>query len=272
MKKIIIPFSGEHFSEGAFSFANELNMLTPILLTGVFLPELEYARLFFFPMSYAAPAFVPVFENVDEAAIENNVERFEQYCLKNSIEYRTHKNLFEFALKELTKETRFSDAMIIGEAKFFKDEDFGTGEYLKEALHNTECPVIIVPEAFRFPSTIILTYDGSESSVYSIRQFAAIFPELCNKKTILLYIEENKKTLPDKILIEELAARHFSDLTITTMAEGEKKHINDWVKEQESPMIVSGSFGRSGLSELFRTSFAMDVIKKGLASVFIAHH
>lgn len=271
MKKIIIPFSGEHFSRGAFDFAGELNALQPILLTGVFLPEVDYARFLFFPTSYAAPAYVPLFENADDEAIADNVERFKQFCLTNTIEYRVHENLYEFAIKELTKETRFADAMILGASKFFKVQGGGTNEYLKDALHVAECPVVIVPEEFTFPDTIMLAYDGSESSVYSIRQFASTFPELCSRKTLLFHIEEKKKQLPDKILIEELVARHFSDLTITSIASESMATVSNLMREQQNPMLVSGSFGRSGLSVLFRKNFVMDVIEQGLGPVFVAH-
>jgi hypothetical protein len=37
MKKILLAFDGEHFSEGAFEFASSLNRKERILLTGVFL-------------------------------------------------------------------------------------------------------------------------------------------------------------------------------------------------------------------------------------------
>jgi len=282
MKKIIIPFSGEHFSEGAFSFASALNSLKPILLTGIFLPEVDYAQFFFFPESNSTPVFVPLLEHFDEQGIENNVKKFSENCQKSFIEYSVHKNLYDFAIPNLTKETRFADAMIIGVEKFFREApEKGTDEYLKDTLHNTECPVFIVPEKFNFPSTIILAYDGSESSVFSIKQFACLLPELCDRKTILLHVgrkvdeetgvERQSETFPDKLLAQELAARHFKDLTITTIYQKKDGSIADWLKGQDNPLVVSGSFGRSGLSEFFRKNFVLHVIKKGLVPAFIAH-
>ena len=49
-------------------------------------------------------------------------------------------------------------------------------EYLKDALHASECPVLVVPEKFDFPESNILAFDGSESSVYAIKQFVYMFP------------------------------------------------------------------------------------------------
>jgi len=38
MKKIILVFDGIHYSKGAFDFARELNELSPVFITAVFVP------------------------------------------------------------------------------------------------------------------------------------------------------------------------------------------------------------------------------------------
>ena len=45
MKKIILISDGRNFSDAAFEFAKRLNELQPILLTGIFLPQTDYATL-----------------------------------------------------------------------------------------------------------------------------------------------------------------------------------------------------------------------------------
>lgn len=272
MKKVIIPFSGGQFSKGAISFANKLHSIKPILLTGIFLPAVDYATLVFFPTAFAAPAFLPTLADYNEEEIDNNVEDFANYCQKNGIEYRVHKDLYNAAIPELAKETRFADLMIVGSETFYKGGAFyGSNEYLKDALHETECPVLIVPEEFTFPSHIVLTYDGSESSVFAIKQFALLFPELCNSKTILVYTGTDREKIPDQILIEELAARHFKDLTITKVTANHNKEVSKWLSLNSNSIVVSGSFGRSQLSEFFKESFIMDQIKLYKTPVFIAH-
>ncbi len=272
MKKIIIPFDGGHFSKGAFSFASSLHEIKPILLIGVFLPEADYARFLFFPTSFAAPAFIAGVEDFEEEEVNNNVEKFAELCQKNLIEYRVHKDLFDSSIPQLSKETRFADLMIIGSETFYTNGIIeGTKEYLKDALHGTECPVVIVPEKFNFPSKIILAYDGSESSVFAIKQFALLFPELCNLKTNLVYGGDEEDNIPDQVLIEELAARHFTNLTITKLSSDNKNDIPNWFYWQKDSMLVSGSFGRSGLSKLFIKSFVIDIIKEYKTPVYIAH-
>lgn len=272
MKKVIIPFDGGNFSKGAISFVNDLHSIKQLLLTGVFLPAVDYARLFFFPTAFSAPAYVPMSENFNEDEVEKSIEQFAQYCQRNQIEYRVHKDLYDSAIPQLTKETRFADLMVIGSETFYKSGiTYGSNEYLKDALHETECPVIVVPEEFNFPAHIVLAYDGSASSVFAMKQFALLFPELCNRKTILVYAGDGKHKIPDQVLIEELAARHFRDLTITKLTADHKNEINNWFYLNRNSIVVSGSFGRSGVSELFKKSFIMELIREYQTPVFIAH-
>ncbi len=116
-----------------------------------------------------------------------------------------------------------------------------------------------------------MAFDGSVSSVFAIRQFASLFPELCNRKAILVYVGDQEHSIPDQILIEELAARHFKDLTITKLTSRSKDDLNKWFPLNRDSLVISGSFGRSGLSELFKKSFIMDLIKQYKTPVFIAH-
>lgn len=273
MKKIIIPFDGGHFSKGAFSFINSLHQMQPILLTGVFLPEVDYARYFFFPTAFAAPVYLPMMEGYEEEEVESNVEQFALLCQKNFIEYRVHKDLYGSSIPQLSKETRFADLMVIGSETFYTSGlTNGSDEYMKDALHTTECPVIIVPEKFDFPSHIILAYDGSASSVFAIKQFSNLFPELCHLKTTLVYAGDDRHNIPDQVLIEELTARHFPNFTITKKITSKiKNDISDWFPRLKNSIIVSGSFGRSGISELFKKSFLIELIKEHSLPVFIAH-
>jgi len=272
MKKILLAFDGGHFSQGAFEFAKTLNERKRILLTGVFLPQVDYANLWSYSGGgMSGNTFIPLLEDEDAEAVEKNTRKFETLCIANGIEYRVHNDFSEFALSGLKRETRFADMLIIGGESFY--ESFGTGEpndYLKETLHGVECPVIVVPEDFAFPGNNILTYDGSDSSVYAIKQYAYLFPELANNKTLLVYIDHEDE-IPDRINIEELAARHFPNLTIMKLEIDPEKYFTTWLSEQKRGIVISGSFGRSSLSRVFKKSFITNVIKEHTLPVFVAH-
>ena len=269
MKKVIMPFDGENFSEGAFSFATNLNKTAPIVLTGIFLHQADYAR-FFLSNSYLTKNAMG--KNIEEEVIQRNIQQFIRLCEAHNIEYKIHEDLVDIAVPELTKETRFADLLIIGSEIFSKNiPENDSTIFLKNTLQHTECPVLIVPEKFYFPSQNILTYDGSPSSVFAIKQFSYLFPELCDNKTILVYAGENSEDIPGQINIEEFTASHFTNMAITVLNTGHKMNFNDWVIKHESPVLVSGSFGRSGLSSLFTKSFVINVIDAHQTIVFIAH-
>jgi hypothetical protein len=272
MKKIIIAFDGENFSEGAFEFALKLHELKPILLTGVFLPLTTFSNLWNYTAANGA-VYMPVMEERDTETVTKNIARFEKLCQHNGIDYRVHEDSENFSLQELRKESTFADLLILGSESFF--ESLGTetpNGYLQEALHDIKCPVLIVPEKFSFPKSIVLGYDGSEDAVYAIKQFAYLFPELCDREVLLVFASEDETDdFPDKILIEELAARHFSNLTLCKLDFNPKKFFGTWISVKESVLLVSGSYSRSALSQLFKKSFINEVISQHELPIFIAH-
>jgi len=272
MKKIILAFDGTNFSEGAFEFARRLNVLNPILLTGIFLPQAALSSLWSYADVGGGP-LVPLVEPVNATLINKNIAHFEELCRHHGIEYRVHKDFFDMVLPQLKKESRFADLLILGSEVFY--ENFGShlpNQYLEDAIHDVKCAVLLVPEKYDFPESILLAYDGSEESVYAIKQFSYLFPELCNKEALLVYANENiEEDFPDKVQIEELVARRFSKLTLTKLTVNPSKHFSGWVSEKKSAILVSGSYGRSGISQLFKKSFVKEVISDHRVPVFIAH-
>ncbi|OQP63870.1 hypothetical protein A3860_23330 [Niastella vici] len=273
MKKIILAFDGAHFSEGAFEFARKMNELSPILLTGVFLPQIDYSGLWGSSAGVHGGILMPLVEDDDVETVERSIGRFISLCQANGIDYRLHKDFSDFALPGLKKETRFADLLILGSESFYMN--IGINEpnsYLTEAIHDAECPVMVVPEQFEFPEKNILTYDGSESAVYAIKQFAYLFPELANNKTVLVYAKNNDEiAFPDEQYIEELCARHFPELTLFKLGLDPDKYFGLWSGEKQGAMIVSGAYGRSSFSMVFKKSFISDVIRDHKLPVFIAN-
>jgi nucleotide-binding universal stress UspA family protein len=274
MKKILLAFDGSNFSMGAFEFARKLNEIEPILATGAFVPQVDFANLW----SYAAASgagtnYIPLLEEDDAEFIQKNILLFEELCQKNGITYRVHEDFYLFALPELKRESRFADVIILSGELFYKGViESNQYDYLRDALRATESPVLIVPEHYQFPDNNILTYDGSEESVYAIKQFAYIFPELARNPTLLIYAQsEEGKDFPSKQDIIELASQHYKDLTFYKLEIDPKKYFSTWINERKGSILVSGSFGRSTFSQMLRKSFVRDIIKERKIPVFVAH-
>jgi nucleotide-binding universal stress UspA family protein len=272
MNKVLIAFDGGNFSEGAFNFALRWHEHKKFLLTAVFLSSVDYATFLGYPLGMNSTFLMDMAEE-DEKQTTKSIEHFKKICEVNNIDYRIHKDLGGKALSELARETRFADLLIIGSEKFYRNTDMDfPGEYLESVLHNAECPVLLVPENTEFPSRVILTYDGSASSVYAIKMFTYLFREMHSKFTTLVYASDKKETdIPYKVYIEEYAARHFNNLELFKLSVDPSKYFDEWTDIKEHSLVVAGSYGRSDVSETFKRSFITKIIAKHKLPVFIAH-
>jgi len=273
MRNIIIAFDGSQYSEGAMAFARQMNSAERISVTGLFLPQMIFANLWSYADSGSGSGFIPLIEADDSEQINKNILRFEQECKKYNIKSIVKKDFFDFAIPELQKETRFADIIIIGSESFYKHlGSEHSNEYLKDALHTSECPVVVVPESYRYPESNILAYDGSESSVFAIKQFMYLFPEFSELPTILVSLKlpgSNYAKNTDNI--RALVADHFSSLSFMNLELDAKKYFSTWISEKKGSILVCGAFSRSFLSQLFRQSFVEDVISEHKIPVFISH-
>jgi len=274
MKKILIAVAEDQLPEGAFEFIRQLNEINPVLVTGVFLRKVTYytepALSYYGGMG--VPPYSPEKETVVPEEINQQIKWFESSCQKNNIEYRVHNDTDDLIIHELEKETRFADLLIVSAEAFYNLSEATEPEgYLKAILHLAECPVLIVPKKFQFPENIIFAYDGSRSSVFAIKQFAYVLPELCKKEIVVAYEgKENQENIPDEILIHELTARHFDALSFLKL-DKDNFSLSSWIRERKGAMLVTGSYSRSGLSELFKKSFVAEIIRQHKFPVFIAH-
>ena len=269
MKKILLAFDGAHFSEGAFEFARRMNESEPVLVTGIFIPQVDYANLWSYANGSAGALFIPLVEDEDAERVKKNIEHFEKLCRKNDIEYRVHKDFYDFAIPELKRESRFADFLILGSESFYRSVGSNDlNEYLANALKVAECPVLVVPEQYDFPQNTILAYDGGDSSVFAIKQFSYLFPRFCDQPTLLVAALDQEDNLPDEKNIEELATLHFSDLSIQKLTIPPRKNFSTWLSERKATILVTGSFGRSFFSRLINFRYSSHIIDATSLSPF----
>ncbi|WP_343746963.1 universal stress protein [Chitinophaga sp.] len=266
MKKILLAIDDGHFPEGAFRFARTINEMEAITLCGVFLPELDFSE----DINYTS-VFIPLIENYAASSIQQSLQTFQDLCDQYNIHHIEHHDMKEDALKVLRKESLFADLLLLSSEKFYADLLYGPGGFLGSALHQSACPLVAVPENAAFPESVILTYDGSASSVFAIKSFAALFPKLCELKTMLLYGNAHDAPLPDASGIQELVQQHFPNVTTTAINTIPEKYFSTWLNDIPNPIVVSGAYGRSLLSRIFRRSFVEDTLRAHQVPVFIAH-
>lgn len=271
MKKVIIAFDGQHFPEGALRMAAWLNQQQDLLLTGVFLSSVDYREVIGFSgASMGMPIIPPPPAEAED--IGPSIARFKEFCRTQGMEFSVHRDTDLFALQQLTQETRFADLLILSSELFYENIDKDQpNEYLRRTLHLAECPVLLVPERFEEPGNLVLSYDGKASSVYALKQFAYLFPEICSLETLLVTAEDENKDVPQMDLITELAGRHYPNLTVETLVGETRSSFGRWMDGKPRALLVAGAFGRGEISNIFRHSFITDVIRAHRVPIFVAH-
>ncbi len=160
MRKILIAFDGNHFSESAFDFVRRLNDQQAILVTGVFLPAVDYTELLYSLGGLSGPIYFQDIPLDDMAIKQKNIDRFSALCLQNGIEYRVHPDIDRHVISEIKIESRFADLLVVSSELFYENLGADTqSDYIENVLHKAECPVVLVPEHYHFPDNVILAYD-----------------------------------------------------------------------------------------------------------------
>ncbi|MBS1632527.1 MAG: hypothetical protein JST10_08135, partial [Bacteroidetes bacterium] len=115
--------------------------------------------------------------------------------------------------------------------------------------------------------------DGTAASVFAIKQFAYLFPEFADNRTVMIHInKKGEARLPEEVSIGELVSRHFNDLTMIHLKADPQKYFISWLMENKSAIVVSGAFSRSAFSEFFKKSFVTKAIEEHHFPLFIAHN
>jgi len=272
MKKIIIASDGNNFPKGAFEFIKELQQHEPVLLVGAFLHSLNFEE--FIPGVFAMGAGPAArFMQEEKADLEKCIRLFEETCQRNGIEYRVHEESNNWNINDLAKETRFADLMVMSEELFCTGMNMTEPNvFMQQAIHKSECPVMLFPENYIPFNKIIIAYDGKKESMFALKQFCCLFPQLKDVETKIVYSKaEGSDDIPDMVYIEEYAGRHFTNLTFEKLHLKGKEYFESWTKENNDSLIISGSYSRSGISVSLNKSFVDGIIREHRVPLFIAH-
>lgn len=270
MKKIILAIEANHFPEAVLDFINELHKQQPILLAGAFLPQAQLAEFYSYPYGVAGP-YLPVLEDTNPNSLAQDIQQFEEFCKSNNIRYCVHEDFYDSVTGSMKKESIYADLAVLSSSQFYNDSE-NSNTYLNRVLHGSACPVVVFPENAGFPNKLIFAFDGSEDSVYAIKQFVYLFPFLAGLPIEIVYVRDGaQQEVPDEALMKEWAEQHFTNVKMSRLEINPKKYFGTWISEKKNALLVCGSFARSGFSNMLSRSFVNEVIARREIPVFIAH-
>ncbi len=277
MKKIIAAFDSLRFSDSTMEYAIYFAKQYDAHIVGVFLSETTRLGYAVYEMmvkqSISGAAGMKEIDKTDAATMKESINRFELACRAAKINHSIHRDK-ENAAQELLHETIFADILVIDASETFSYFEAGLpGGFIENILHNTKCPVMVVPKKFKPINKLALLYDGEPSSVFAIKMLGYIVPEIAMLETKLFYAQHGSLTLrlPDNKLMREWIKRHFPKVEYRLIKGNEKELVATIAAEDPGILIVIGAYNRSNLSMWFRNSLADLLMNEIKTPLFIAH-
>jgi nucleotide-binding universal stress UspA family protein len=281
MNKIIAVFDGLKLSQAAADYAIYMAKEFNAHIVAVFLQDITYrsepigTELWWPYYTQADMEWLKTIEKKDEGIRAQSILKLQQIFEKNGIHFNIHQNKY-LAFAALLNESHFADMIIIDEAATFSNYDKKIpSHFVKDLLHDADCPVLLVPRKFKPVEKIVFAYDGSPSSVYAIRLFSYIFPQVKNQETEILYVtyKQNSMHLPETHMVHELLKRKYPKIKQKVIKQDEEGQalFNYLVKDPSNCLVVMGAYKRSALSMWLHRSEADVLIKELKMPLFIAH-
>jgi hypothetical protein len=258
MKKILLVMNGVDLNMPAVDFACYIAKLSRSHLTGIFLEGDGGER-----------ALVPAMP--DEATVETNIRRFREACICRETLSLVHRDR-GLPLSEVIAESRFADLIIVDPTLSAWEPDHHTpGRFVREVLMSSECPVLVSPYTFDGIDDLVFAYDGTASSVFAIKQFSLLFPELRNQKVIVFSVRREPGGIEGQFKMKEWLKVHFPDVEIVLRKGDPADQLFGYLLEKRKSLVVMGAYGRNVVSRIFKPSEARLVVKTIDLPLFISH-
>ena len=272
MRKILLAVDALNINTSSIDFACYIANLSKSKLTGVFLENILFEEV-------AEEAYISsgkekeLSVNQRQAITNQNIHFFREACEKRGVQAAIHRDR-GLPSDELVEESRFADLLIIEPGLSFRKKLEGVPSgFVKAVLVEAECPVIIAPESFEGISEIVFSYDGSRSSVFAMKQFTYLFPQLCNKKVSLLEVNKGDEfVVKEKPKVAEWLKTYYSDIHFEVLQGEVEEELFKHLFQKKDLLLVMGAYGRNMLSTFLKESRASLMVRATNLPVFITHY
>ncbi|WP_431209531.1 hypothetical protein ACQ86N_25640 [Puia sp. P3] len=270
MEKIILAQDAHQLNMSTVDFACYIARLTRSKLTGVFLEGVSPEDYGYIPGSGDA-SYEDGGKDLTEQQVMKTIEQFRESCICRETSNLVHRDR-GMPLNEVLEESRFADLIILDPATSFSKADHDIpSRFVKEVLEGAECPVLVAPYSCDAIDEVILTYDGTESSVFAIKQFAHLFPGLSDKRAVVVSVSDMGGALEQQFKIKEWLKAHYPDVGFVVLRGSPSDELFGYLIGKKNAIVVMGAYGRTVFSRFFKPSQARLVMKSVNLPIFIAH-
>lgn len=278
MQKIIAVFDAFRFSESTQNYAIAIARQENAHLVGVFLDDFLYSSFNIYQVLYKelkTKKEIKALEKKDEETRKKAADVFGKACRKNNVPVTIHHDT-SIARQELLHESIYADLLVIDARETFMSvQEAAPTRFIKELLANTQCPVLVVPPSYQPFSKVLMLYDGAPSSVFAVRMFAYILPQLLSLPVEVISVKPQDESLhlPDNKLMKEFMKRHCPSAVYTVLkGDADTEITARLAKESMQTLVVLGAYRRNAVSRWFKPSLADALMTKTKLPLFIAHN
>jgi hypothetical protein len=272
MKKILFLCDGDNFSESTFEFIKQLSVHETISVKGLFFTPIDIEQMVAISYVPIAEPFIKLKEK-EKQMVQKSQKRFIRACEDAGLRHLVRVYTNEWNRDIIEKESRYADLIVLSGELFCRDvQDQQPNYFMEETLRLAECPAVVVPENFRAIERVTIAYDGKKESMFALRQFANLFPDLMELPTDIVHIKnDGDDEIPDRDLLLEYTKAHFEAQYTSKLHFDPKRYFASWLDEKKNVFLVTGSFSRSPFSNTLKESFSTEIITRHGCPIFIAH-
>lgn len=276
-KRLLLVIDGNHYSDSVVDYGIYLARMSGSQVEGVFMRDLrntQYIYPILFDQPFVDTTVYTELMDMERANITKSIQKFRERCEKEKVTYKVHFDE-QRPLESVIARSASADLIIIDGDTDISDIFPDTpSSSLKELLVDALCPLLIVPKESHPIDDIILTSDGSYSSVYAVKMFSYLFPELRGLRATVLSIEHasSHNQVSHDPDIADMIKKKFDNVSYHIEYGKAAHQLKTYISDHGSnTLVVMGAYGRNAVSRLWRQSLANGLIRDAKVPVFISH-
>jgi nucleotide-binding universal stress UspA family protein len=269
---VLVHDSGPH--RATMEFACYLANLTRSKLTGLIMhPEFAQPSLILNGCHSHREVNIEKFPDPSRLKHLADVKlSFENFCYNHQVACKPE-TIDVKSKEDIYLQTRFADLLIItADVEVVSEEEHLPSEFSTDILKHAECPVFIAPLTCKNISKIVFTYDGSASSVFAIRQFTHLFPQLSDLPVTFLEVNRQyTEEVNHKQSVLEYLNSHYKYIDKLILKGNPEDELFSYFLDKKDMVVIMGAFGRKFFSSIFHRSTATLLLQTTSLPIFISH-
>ncbi|NCI52064.1 universal stress protein [Sediminibacterium roseum] len=265
MIKITLAINPFAPSKNALDFGAYLARITGSALTASILENKGLAE----QQQHGNPALSVSPENMTGQTIK----WFKEGATAREVSPKIHHNR-GMPFTELIEESRFADVLVMHPAISFRQKFEGNFTQLtKDILRRSECPVFLTTETVEQVDEIIVAYDRSASSMFAVKLFIYLFPELSHARLSVLHVEPDAQSgdILKHHLKEWLSVHRHGPVNFVNLTGDTDKKLIEYLAGKKNAVLIMGGYKRSAGFRLRSKSYVEWIVKNSTLPVFITH-